>query len=512
MNKKRFHTIIFLMALSLVGLLSLQAFWIHQTLQANKEQLKRQTYQALHAVNTRLEQEQVLRTTHQFFVKNNKEKGVTSFDFFHLEERLKGEAATQDTLQGRIYLDHQVFATDPLALQDYIPNELKVQRRLPRKEIEIKLFDRQITDSILSVRKQLKNHLQQANDEYYLIESVLSELKRPEAIKERIQPQLLATFLREELRQQGITTDYVYGVLNMDSTKVALASQEQVAFQTLYQGYKTTLFTKSLQASPLYLAIYYPNQEGYIWEKAATVLGSSAVLTSIILVCFYLSIRTILHQKKLSEIKNDFISNVTHELKTPIATISLACEALLDQEVPTQALLHRYLRVIADENTRLSKQVEKILQIAALDKHSFELKLEPVDVNQLVQQVGEHLRIQIENKAGTLQYDLRAPEAMLQADHYHLTNVIYNLIDNANKYSPEQPHITVCTEDRPEGLALIVQDQGVGIQKEHLKQVFDKFYRVPTGNLHNVQGFGLGLSYVKKIVEAHQGTIEAKSE
>ncbi|MGD1842750.1 MAG: sensor histidine kinase [Thermonemataceae bacterium] len=140
------------------------------------------------------------------------------------------------------------------------------------------------------------------------------------------------------------------------------------------------------------------------------------------------------------------------------------------------------------------------------------MKLEPVDVNQLVQQVGEHLRIQIENKAGTLQYDLRAQEAMLQADHYHLTNVIYNLIDNANKYSPEQPRITVCTEDRPEGLALIVQDQGVGIQKEHLKQVFDKFYRVPTGNLHNVQGFGLGLSYVKKIVEAHQVTIEAKSE
>ena len=213
--------------------------------------------------------------------------------------------------------------------------------------------------------------------------------------------------------------------------------------------------------------------------------------------------------------KNDFINNMTHEFKTPIATVSMACEALNDPDVSRQPnILQRYLGIIKEENTRLGMQVEKVLQIARLDRQQLELKLEQVNVHELIERIAEKQQLQLGNR-GQIHLQLNAQQAVIEGDRLHLTNIFSNLLDNAIKYSKEPAAITIYTAELPGRekpmLQIVVEDKGIGISKENLNKIFDKFYRVPTGNVHNVKGFGLGLAYVKFSVEAHGGSIRTES-
>jgi two-component system phosphate regulon sensor histidine kinase PhoR len=220
-----------------------------------------------------------------------------------------------------------------------------------------------------------------------------------------------------------------------------------------------------------------------------------------------------LRQKKLADIKNDFINNMTHEFKTPISTISLAVEVMKDNEVKKDSSkMSRYLNIIQDENRRLGTQVEKVLQMALLDKGEVKLRLGEVDVHETIEQVLTNLSVQIEQKNGIVNLELEAENPAIEADEVHLTNIIYNLLDNANKYSPENPVITIRTENAGNALKISILDKGIGMTKEQITRIFERFYRVPTGNLHDVKGFGLGLSYVKKMVESHNGQIFVESK
>jgi two-component system phosphate regulon sensor histidine kinase PhoR len=237
------------------------------------------------------------------------------------------------------------------------------------------------------------------------------------------------------------------------------------------------------------------------------------VLILVILCCFYFAISTILKQKKLSDVKNDFINNMTHEFKTPISTISLACEVLQDEAVsknPTQ--MNRYLHIIRDENKRLGQQVEKVLQAAMLDRGEVKLKLTEVDMHEVVDTVLQNIGVQIEKRSGRVDLILEADQPIIAADEVHITNIIHNLLDNANKYSVESPQISIHTRSLPDGISIRIADKGIGMTKEAINRIFDRFYRVPTGNVHNVKGFGLGLSYVKTILQGHNGSIRVESE
>lgn len=211
--------------------------------------------------------------------------------------------------------------------------------------------------------------------------------------------------------------------------------------------------------------------------------------------------------------KTDFINNMTHEFKTPVSTILLASEALQDSAIVNDpARLKRLATIIHEENNRMGKQVERVLQIAAMEKEDFRLQLRETDILNLIGNVIESIGLQVENKNGEIQKNFRSTKNILQLDELHFSNVIYNLLDNAIKYSPEKPEITVSTQDVVHGILISVEDKGIGMSKEQQKNIFEKFYRVPTGNIHNVKGFGLGLSYVKKIVDMLGGTIKVKSE
>jgi signal transduction histidine kinase len=239
----------------------------------------------------------------------------------------------------------------------------------------------------------------------------------------------------------------------------------------------------------------------------------SFLFTLIIIIAFAYTILIIFKQKKLSEIKSDFINNMTHEFKTPIATISLAVDSINNPKVyDNKDKVQYYTGIIKEENNRMNQQVEQVLNMSLLDKVDVTLHLEMTNVHELIQNAVEKINLQVEQKNGFILEELEASKHIILADPVHISNIIFNLLDNANKYSPEHPQIVISTKNSDKGIRIFVEDKGIGMSKETQKKIFEKFYRVPSGNLHEVRGFGLGLSYVKKLVEAHHGTISVQSE
>jgi two-component system phosphate regulon sensor histidine kinase PhoR len=250
-----------------------------------------------------------------------------------------------------------------------------------------------------------------------------------------------------------------------------------------------------------------------VLESVFGTLALSILFTGIILFCFWYTIQVIYRQKQLSEIKTDFINNMTHEFKTPIATISLAADSINNPMVVNNPeKIKRFVDIIRQENRRMNSQVERVLQMALIDKKDFDLSVSNLNMHEIIQQAVNNFSLQVEKRDGTLTVELLAENPMIEGDATHIASIIHNLLDNANKYSPELPKINVSTKNVPLGLEITVQDHGLGISKEARKHIFDKFYRVHTGNIHDVKGFGLGLSYVKAIMTAHKGQLEVKSE
>jgi two-component system phosphate regulon sensor histidine kinase PhoR len=259
--------------------------------------------------------------------------------------------------------------------------------------------------------------------------------------------------------------------------------------------------------------VFFPNSQVFLWSQVWLNIIGSVIFMLIIMFCFGYTIIVIFEQKKLSEMKTDFINNMTHEFKTPIATISLAADSITSPIIAGKVeKVQRFANIIKQENARMNSQVEKVLQMALLDKKDFNLKLTAVNVHEVILQALENINLQVEKREGKTAVNFKATKFIVEADLIHISNIVNNLLDNANKYSPTSPEITVHTRNIANGVEISVQDKGIGMTKEARKQIFDKFYRVPTGNVHNVKGFGLGLSYVLAVVLKHHGTISVNSE
>ncbi len=324
---------------------------------------------------------------------------------------------------------------------------------------------------------------------------------------------LLDSLLNYELQIQGIKTPFEYGIYHPHQH--ALVSERTGAHsrELLRSPYAFHLFPNDLFVNPEYLLMHFPQQERYIFSQMNTMLGASVVLLVILVSSFGFTILTIIRQKQLSAMKSDFINNMTHELKTPISIISLACQALNDQDVKkSEPLYKNYISVINEENERLGLLTEKVLQTALIEKAKIRLNQVGIDLHQLLQNAIEKVGLHVEARHGTIATDFAAEYCYVKADKVHLANVFSNLIDNANKYSQNSPQITISTENNERGVIVHVEDKGIGISRANQKKIFDNLYRVSTGNIHDVKGFGLGLSYVKFIVEKHGGNISLESE
>lgn len=332
-------------------------------------------------------------------------------------------------------------------------------------------------------------------------------------IEKHLDPELLDSLLQKEIQGHDIETMYEYGVYSTKTDQLIIDKSGKYKNELQDEGLVFTLYPLEITDKPNYLMIYFPYEIRYLFKQMASIIFISLILIVITLMLFIYVIKVIVWQKRLSEMKNDFINNMTHEIKTPIATISLACEALADNEIKkNQLLANNYLKVINDENSRLGGIAEKILQAAAIEKDNFKLKREKVNIHELIDGVINTIGIQVEVKDGEIKRDYRAIKTTVSCDKMHMTSVLTNIIDNANKYTPKKPTIRIITENYMDGIRICISDNGVGISKENQRKIFDKLYRVPTGNVHDVKGFGLGLSYVKTIVELHGGKIIVDSE
>jgi len=323
---------------------------------------------------------------------------------------------------------------------------------------------------------------------------------------------VLKSMIKTEFDEVGLHGPYIFGIYNPTTSAISYIS---------VKGHETELLKSKHIASlsciykdnSMVLSAWFPEERNLALQSIFWWLVLCFILLTLLVLGFIFNIYSFLRQKKISEMKSDFVNNITHEFKTPIATISLASEMLLKPSVlASESKARKYAAIIYDENIRLKNQVEQVLQLAVLDRGTYRLKYEPFDLHELVEKISGKFQLLVKERKGSVKLNLDAKNHRVYADAMHIENVITNLLDNANKYSPEIPEITLSTFNRNDHIVIAVEDKGIGINVENQKHIFRKMFRVHTGNLHDVKGFGLGLYYVKSLVEAHNGAINLHSE
>jgi len=341
--------------------------------------------------------------------------------------------------------------------------------------------------------------------------------KMDEPLRTRLDPMLIDSLLRFELQNKGITLPFSYEVTNANNDSLIFSNASNIEANTkpkfINADFHKPIFTKDVINDPGMLRIKFPEKNSLILSNMAFGMATSGGLLLILVFCFGFTIFSILRQKKISEMKTDFINNMTHEFKTPVSTIMIASEALKDEDiVADKTRIARLANVIYEENARLGSHIERVLNIARIEKNDFRLDIKPVDVNEMITAVVDSMSLKLQKYGAKTTMHLDATDALIEADELHFSNVIYNLIDNAIKYSRNAPEITINTFNTKGQLVIVVADKGIGMSREHQARIFEQFYRVPTGNLHDVKGFGLGLSYVNTIVKRLDGDISVRSE
>jgi two-component system, OmpR family, phosphate regulon sensor histidine kinase PhoR len=328
-------------------------------------------------------------------------------------------------------------------------------------------------------------------------------------INTTVYPAILEHYLKKEFLRFDLPLDYEYKIFDCNSNEMVYGKFIS-ADPARISSHKRSHFPKWDEYT-YYFGISFPGLSGEIMESMDIWIFSSFILLVVVLFFGY-SLTAILRQKKLSEFQKDFVNNMTHEFKTPLSTISIATNVLAKPGIEKDTTtLQTYVSIIASENARIISLLEKVLQIASLEKEEIKLNKEKVDLHDLIKRVTSHAELNLKAKQGTITLQLCTSTPMLHADVLHLTNILFNLIDNAIKYSSEAPNIRICTQTSKDVIKVDICDSGVGIKKEYHQKIFDKFFRVPTGNVHNVKGFGLGLHYVHQLVKRHKWKIELES-
>lgn len=347
-----------------------------------------------------------------------------------------------------------------------------------------------------------------------LVERVVDKLFLSERmpIEKRLSRGVLDSLTAGTLQQSGITLPFAYGVISERDDSLHLMQPASAALELRSSKFRTRLFPNDLSHSFNQLVLYFPGEQAFLLKQIGPHLALAVLFMGIIVCCFAYTIRTIIRQKEFSLRLMDFVNNMTHEFKTPISTISVAVETILHPAaLHDEEKIRRYTGVIQDESVRMKHQVDKILQMAIIEEGKYTLKRAPVDIHPLIAKAAENATLQIDARGGTARCELRAPSSIIEADLVHITNVINNILDNAVKYSQEAPQILVTTRNEGMNLIVAVRDNGIGISEEDQRHVFERYFRVHTGNVHNVRGFGLGLAYVKLITEAHGGGVSLRS-
>jgi two-component system phosphate regulon sensor histidine kinase PhoR len=520
MNKSSIRTITVIASLALMGLIGIQVYWIVNAIDLGKERFEQNVNEALTNVVSRMEKLQAAAKITKKI--KFRKQGILWYS---------ADGSAKSTSK---FIKDSVTEKHPFALQKNKVNVKIVEdyaadsNGIIVKKTRQKDYSSDTASSNFDVRAKsdgpsffqqfggIETNQNWISHKSAMVNDIFDELVSINVYNNynhKTDTLLLDSILHVELLEKGITAKYVFSVVAEKKLATDLTRRPEKTTSVEDSPYQVNISPDNIFIKPQYLSVFFPNQNRYLLSSMWGLLLVSFLFMMTLIFSFYYTISTIFKQKKLSEIKNDFISNMTHEFKTPISTISLAVEVLNDKSVEkSQERVSNYVKMIGDENKRLSLLVENILQTAILDKGQFKLKVQNIDIHNLIEQTIHNIKLQVENKEGEIETELNASEPLIMADRVHITNIIFNLIDNALKYSKEKPVIKISTSNDNGGVFIAVEDNGIGISKENQKRIFDTMYRVPTGNIHNVKGFGLGLSYVKAVVEKHGGSIKVDSE
>lgn len=491
MSKKILTWICIVLPLALVGLLAMQFWWINQAVKMRDDMFDKSVFRSIDQVILRLEADErngslnyrpqvpsalfgQRRSDKTSMVKNELKINfkIDNFGYYSLEVQDKGKVISTrfNSTMGNSQYGNNIEANAYLTLRNVLNSQLDA----------------------------INADAQQSTYE-----------NRP--IETRVNSQRLDALLMREFNENGIEELYEYAVVNA-SGNIAFASTGYHPDEEKNKVYTKVLFPHDTNVRAHYVSVYFNTKPSVLSSLAAMIVPT--VFFFLVVMCLSIfTIVIIFRQKKIDVIKNDFIGNMTHEFKTPISTMSLSAQMLRDlADTVKPDFIRRNTNIIIDEGKRLTIQVEKILQMATFDRGKGKLKLEPMDVNEIVDKVVNNFRVKVESVKGEIGERLDAEKSMVMVDRVHFTNVIYNLLDNAFKYRRDAPMLNIWTRNINDGVVISVKDNGLGISKDDQKRIFDKFYRVSTGDKHDVKGFGLGLAYVKKIVEDHGGKISVESE
>ncbi len=510
MVRQNLTIITIIVSMALVALVGVQLFWIKNAVQLKKDEFRRDVHEAMDNVVDKLE-----KINNAARIK----KKIKLYKHGIAQRIQSGQATEKDKIKIKILeefsIDSNGVITSSIKERQYDGDSVNNMIDFPVEFADTASDYEKLKSELVAKRAEIFNDL---FDE-------LISINIYKDYKPSIDTLTIDSLLRTELHQKGVYAEYtmrIYAAQKEDNITAANKSPtppnryRRHGFVNLDPDkhiFRINLSPNNVFVTPLYLTVQFPDEQNYLLRTMWLTLSISAIIILSLVIAFFYTINTIRKQKKYTDIKNDFISNMTHEFKTPISTIALAGEMLSDTTVSkTPEKLERFTKMIRDENKRLGVLVESILQTAVLDKGDFKLQRTEFDLHEVIQSAIEKIHLQVDQKNGKLNADLSAKKSIILADKVHITNIIFNLLDNALKYSKELPNITVSTENISHGILLSVKDDGIGISKENAKKIFDQFYRVSTGNVHNIKGFGLGLSYVKAIVIKHGGQISVESE
>jgi len=507
MGKRIFILIIFLMSVALIGIISVQVFWIKNTIQITEEQFTSNVRFALAKVSDDIRQREFdsfYQKIAEIYKEGEKLNDSDVYNiYFEKIDTTNNEKFTysQSIIEANYKVPTEFFENDSIFFKEIFSKEELVFSDLADFEEGNELVlepDERITKMGRFPKAEKAN-----------LEKSFDEITRRLPVHQRVSNREITIRLDKELKRKGIDTDFKYGIYSN-----GLATQVKSGYFRKDSGknYMVPMFIDGEGRSDYQLYVTFPEKKNFILSSISKILALSAIFISIIILAFVTALYQLIRQKQISEIKTDFINNMTHEFKTPIATINLALDAIKNPKIISDAdKVKRYVGMIRDENKRMHAQVENVLRISKLEKNQLDVSKEAVDMHDIIEEAITHIELLVANKGGYVKSKLKAANSEILGNQFHLTNIIVNMLDNAIKYSDESPKVDILTENTTKFIIINIKDQGIGMSKNVQKNAFKKFYREERGNIHNVKGHGLGLSYVKKIVEIHQGEVFVES-
>jgi len=525
MSKRKFIGLIFMMVLSLAGIIWVQIVWIRNALDIRNDNFNAAVFASLGNAANAIESNREM----SFFFEapmmiNSPSNDVSSYlrigSYSSNDGKNFSYSVTSQTVTGTVDSSGNIRLNEPVITKTdttfysdsgtaviTVPGqkgELNIQGGNQGSNADqgsLPVKSREFVDWVRKRANQFQNMSDQMIAEVYQWEKTM------EVSNDEVNIALSRSFQFSEIK-----TPFEFAIIKDGKVQDGLFKKSGKN-DFLKSNYMVQLFPDNIIRQNLLVSVIFPERTNYVLGSMAWLLGGSLLFSLIILATFALSLFLIIRQKKISEMKSDFLNNMTHEFKTPIATISLAADTITNPKViKDESSIRHFIGMIKKENSRMNKKVETILQIASLDKKEIAFKFENVSLHSVIERAAEAIEIQVHQKNGKITLNLKAEAPVILGDNEHLTNLVNNLLDNALKYSPDSPEITVETKNNDRGIILSVEDKGIGMSKSVQSKIFERFYRQSSGNIHDVKGFGLGLNYVRAIIDAHKGNVTVISE